>query len=98
MARKQDEMSLDDELAAAFMDDNSGDMLVEEEPVDTPVDTQNTVTEQIYEEEVAIGMKTRISQVSSLLTSTKLQTNLSSKPAPQVLNAKISMFLSQIIS
>ncbi len=53
MARKQDEMSLDDELAAAFMDDNSGDMLVEEEPVDTPVDTQNTVTEQIYEEEVA---------------------------------------------
>ena len=53
MARKHDEMSLDDELAAAFMDDNSGDMLVEEEPVDTPVDTQNTVTEQIYEEEVA---------------------------------------------
>lgn len=53
MARKQDEMSLDDELAAAFMDDNSGDMLVEEEPVDTPVDTQNTVTEQVYEEEVA---------------------------------------------
>lgn len=53
MARKQDEMSLDDELAAAFMDDNSGDMLVEEEPVDTPVDTQNAVTEQIYEEEVA---------------------------------------------
>lgn len=53
MARKQDEMSLDDELAAAFMDDNSGDMLVEEEPVDTPVDTQNTATEQIYEEEVA---------------------------------------------
>ena len=53
MARKKDEMSLDDELAAAFMDDNSGDMLVEEEPVDTPVDTQNTVTEQIYEEEVA---------------------------------------------
>lgn len=53
MARKQDEMSLDDELAAAFMDDNSGNMLVEEEPVDTPVDTQNTVTEQIYEEEVA---------------------------------------------
>ena len=53
MARRQDEMSLDDELAAAFMDDNSGDMLVEEEPVDTPVDTQNTVTEQIYEEEVA---------------------------------------------
>ena len=53
MARKQDEMSLDDELAAAFMDDNSGDMLVEEEPVDTPVDTQNTVTEQIYDEEVA---------------------------------------------
>ena len=53
MARKQDEMSLDDELAAAFMDDNSGDMLVEEEPVDTPVDTQNEVTEQIYEEEVA---------------------------------------------
>ena len=52
MARKQDEMSLDDELAAAFMDDNSGDMLVEEEPVDTPVDTQNAVTEQIYEEEV----------------------------------------------
>ena len=35
------------------MDDNSGDMLVEEEPVDTPVDTQNAVTEQIYEEEVA---------------------------------------------
>lgn len=53
MARKQDEMSLDDELAAAFMDDNSGDILVEEEPVDTPVDTQNTVTEQVYEEEVA---------------------------------------------
>lgn len=53
MARKQDEMSLDDELAAAFMDDNSGDMLVEEEPVDTPVDTQNAVTEQIYEEDVA---------------------------------------------
>ena len=53
MARKQDEMSLDDELAAAFMDDNGSDMLVEEEPVDTPVDTQNTVTEQIYEEEVA---------------------------------------------
>ena len=53
MARKQDEMSLDDDLAAAFMDDNSGDMLVEEEPVDTPVDTQNAVTEQIYEEEVA---------------------------------------------
>ena len=53
MARKQDEMSLDDELAAAFMDDNSVDMLVEEEPVDTPVDTQNTVTEQIYEEQVA---------------------------------------------
>ena len=53
MARKQDEMSLDDELAAAFMDDNSGDMLVEEEPVDTPVDTQNSVTEQIYQEEVA---------------------------------------------
>ena len=53
MSRKQDEMSLDDELAAAFMDDNSGDMLVEEEPVDTPVDTQNAVTEQIYEEEVA---------------------------------------------
>ena len=53
MARKQDDMSLDYDLAAGFMDDNSGDMLVEEEPVDTPVDTQNTVTEQIYEEEVA---------------------------------------------
>ena len=53
MARKQDEMSLDDELAAAFMDDNSGDMLVEEEPVDTPVDTQNAGAEQIHEEEVA---------------------------------------------
>ena len=53
MARKQDEMSLDDELAAAFMDDNSGDMLVEEEPVDTPLDTQNTVTAQIYADAVA---------------------------------------------
>ena len=52
MARKQDEMSLDDELAAACMDDNGSDMLVEEEPVDTPVDTQAAATEQVYEEPV----------------------------------------------
>lgn len=53
MARKQDEMSLDDELAAAFMDDGGNDLLVEEDTVDTPVDTQPAATEQIYEEEVA---------------------------------------------
>ena len=50
MARKQDEMSLDDELAAAFLEGN-GDLTVEEEMVDTPVDTQETIVEETYVEE-----------------------------------------------
>ncbi len=52
MARKQDEMSLDDELAAAFLEGN-GDLTVEEEMVDTPVDTQEVVMEETYVEETA---------------------------------------------
>ena len=39
MARKQDEMSIDDELTAAFLEGDSADMAVEEEPVEPTVDT-----------------------------------------------------------
>ena len=41
MARKQDEMSLDDELTAAFIEGNSNDIDVDQEMVDTPIDTQD---------------------------------------------------------
>ncbi|MBR0482866.1 Hsp20/alpha crystallin family protein [Candidatus Saccharibacteria bacterium] len=39
MARKQDEMSIDDELTAAFLEGEATEMTVEEEPVESSVDT-----------------------------------------------------------
>ena len=36
MARKQDEMSLDDELTAAFLEGDNSGLVAEEEPVETP--------------------------------------------------------------
>ncbi len=51
MARKQDDMSLDDELAAAFLEGN-GDLTVDEELVDTPIDTQaDGLVEEAYVED-----------------------------------------------
>ena len=52
MARKQDEMSLDDELTAAFLDESSEPGLAEEEPVETPASAPAaTVEEETYIEE-----------------------------------------------
>ena len=39
MARKQDEMSLDDELTAAFLEGDNSGLVAEEEPVETPDST-----------------------------------------------------------
>jgi len=50
MARKQDEMSLDDELAAAFLqEDGVSALTAEEEPVEVPDDTP-AGEEQVIEE------------------------------------------------
>ncbi len=54
MARKQDDMSLDDELAAAFLEGNSDDLAVDEGMVDTPIDTQaDNLSDEVYTDEVA---------------------------------------------
>ena len=56
MARKQDEMSLDDELTAAFLDEGSDSGLAEEEPVETPADAPvAAVEEEVYAEEEGDG-------------------------------------------
>lgn len=49
MARKQDEMSIDDELTAAFLEGDTPDMVVEEEPVEPVANTPEP--EQTYVEE-----------------------------------------------
>ena len=49
MARKQDEMSIDDELTAAFLEGDTPDMAVEEEPVEPAANTPEP--EQTYVEE-----------------------------------------------
>jgi HSP20 family protein len=55
MARKQDEMSLDDELAAAFLqEDGVSALTAEEEPVEVPDDTpaeEEQVIEEVEEED-----------------------------------------------
>ena len=50
MARKQDEMSLDDELTAAFLEGDDSGLASEEEPVETPDSTPDTLV--IDEEEI----------------------------------------------
>ena len=56
MARKQDEMSLDDELMAAFLDEGGESSLAEEEPVETPADAPvAAVEEEVYVEEEGDG-------------------------------------------
>ena len=54
MARKQDEMSLDDELTAAFLEGNDSGLVAEEEVVETP-DDNTPVEEQPTEEEFIEG-------------------------------------------
>lgn len=49
MARKQDEMSIDDELTATFLEGDTPDMAVEEEPVEPAANTPEP--EQTYVEE-----------------------------------------------
>ena len=44
MARKQDEMSLDDELTAAFLDGDNPGLATDEEPVETPDGTPDEIT------------------------------------------------------
>ena len=46
MARKQDEMSLDDELTAAFLEGDNSGLVAEEEPVETPDNTPEAVMEE----------------------------------------------------
>lgn len=51
MARKQDDMSLDDELTAAFLEGDNSGLVAEEEPVETPVNTpaeETTIVEEEY--------------------------------------------------
>ena len=56
MARKQDEMSLDDELTAAFLEGDNSEMVAEEEPVDTPDNTPEAEeTEDAYVEDGGDG-------------------------------------------
>ena len=50
MARKQDEMSLDDELTAAFLEGGDSELVADEEPVDTPDNTQAEETEEYVED------------------------------------------------
>ena len=50
MARKQDEMSLDDELTAAFLEGGDSELVAEEETVDTPDNTQAEETEEYVED------------------------------------------------
>ena len=50
MARKQDEMSLDDELTAAFLEGGDSELVAEEEPVETPDNTQAEETEEYVED------------------------------------------------
>ena len=50
MARKQDEMSLDDELTAAFLEGGDSELVAEEETVDTPDNTQAEETEEYTED------------------------------------------------
>ena len=50
MARKQDEMSLDDELTAAFLEGGDSELVADEEPVDTPDNTQAEETEEYTED------------------------------------------------
>lgn len=53
MARKQDEMSLDDELTAAFLEGDSAELAADEEPVDTLSETTTEVVEQYQDENEA---------------------------------------------
>jgi HSP20 family protein len=56
MARKQDEMSLDDELTAAFLEGDNSEMVAEEEPVETPDNTPEAEeTEDTYAEDAGDG-------------------------------------------
>ncbi len=48
MARKQDEMSLDDELTAAFLEGDNSGIVAEEEPVETPDNTPEAAAEEDY--------------------------------------------------
>lgn len=50
MARKQDEMSLDDELTAAFLEGDNSELAAEEEPVESPNNT-STESAELYQEE-----------------------------------------------
>ena len=55
MARKQDEMSLDDELTAAFLEGNDSGLVAEEEVVETPDDSTPEAEEQPTEEDFIEG-------------------------------------------
>ena len=50
MARKQDEMSIDDELTAAFLEGDTPDMVVEEEPVEPAANTPEPEPAYVEEE------------------------------------------------
>lgn len=50
MARKQDEMSIDDELTAAFLEGDTPDMVVEEEPVEPTANTPEPEPTYVEEE------------------------------------------------
>lgn len=52
MARKQDEMSIDDELTAAFLEGDNPDLVAEEEVVETSIDTpESAAPAEEYTEE-----------------------------------------------
>ena len=55
MARKQDEMSLDDELTAAFLEGDNSELVAEEEPVETPDNTQAAEETEEYVEDNGDG-------------------------------------------
>ncbi len=48
MARKQDELSLDDELTAAFLEGDNSGLVAEEEPVETPDNTPEAIADEQY--------------------------------------------------
>lgn len=56
MARKQDEMSLDDELTAAFLEGDNSGLVAEEDTVDTPDNTP--VAEVTIDEEESYDVPT----------------------------------------
>ena len=55
MARKQDDLSLDDELTAAFLNDDADDLIPEQEMVEAPADelVETEAEETAYADEVA---------------------------------------------